>query len=328
MSVLLPKFLASFTHAKTIATCREIQDAEGEVVTLDASNVVFVDPFGLTLLGASFYELRKYDQRVRVSGLNPDLGGYLQRMDLFEDVEFVDCAPPIGQRHDRRDALGELTRIDNSGQAPEAAWRFARALVGWTGVSDIPDGDQAMDAASPADRLLKPVQYVLSELLENAVTHGERHGFRGKCRVWVAAQYYPSRDVVRLAVTDTGCGFLATLRGHPDLGAETDFSAILTAMKPRVSCNRDLGISGATVNEGVGLTTVIRIADLADGKILIVSGNAFHNPPGSGGRLRKGASWQGVAVALEMRRAPLQGVQIADALPQIDVSRRVRPRFE
>jgi hypothetical protein len=328
LSILLPKYLAAFKHAETIEVCRQIQDAEGDIVCLDARRLVFVDPFALTLLGASLYELKQWGQRVRVSGLRPDIGGYLQRMDLFEDVEFVDCAPSIGQRHDRRDSLVELTRVDDDVEAADAARRIAQALVGCTGVSDAPEGDQAMEAVSPADRLLQLVQYVLSELIENAVTHGQKQGFRGKCRTWVASQYYPRKDTVRLSVTDTGCGFLATLRGHPDLGAETHFSAILTAMKPRVSCNRDLGIRGETVNQGVGLTTVARIAGLAEGKTLIVSGNAYHSTSGSRGRLPEGAFWQGVAVAIEMQRAQLQAIRIADALPQILTSRTVSPRFE
>lgn len=328
MSILLPKFLAAFNPVETLEICRAISDVEDEVVDLDARRVVFVDPFALTLLGLTLYELEQWGQRVRVSGLESGIGAYLQRMDVLRALDFVDCAPPITRRRDRRESLVELTRIDSSAEAPEAARRMAQALVGSTGVSDLPDGDPAMDSASPEDRLVHLVQYVLSELLENSVTHGQRNGYQGRCRAWVAAQHYPAKDMVRLAVTDTGCGFLATLRGHPDLSDQTHFAAILAAMKPRVSCNRDLGITDATVNQGVGLTTVARIASLAEGKTLIVSGDAYHNPPMGGGRLPQAVSWQGVAIALEMRRARLLGVRIPDALPQIETVRKVRPRFE
>jgi hypothetical protein len=76
--------------------------------------------------------------------------------------------------------------------------------------------------------------------------------------------------------TDTGCGFLNTLRGHQDLREETHFAAIVTALKPLVSCNRDLGIRRDSTNEGVGLTTVCRIAERAHGRTLIVSGDSFY----------------------------------------------------
>jgi len=328
LTILVPKFLTTRNHAEVIAFCRRVTDAEESVVDLDARHLVFVDPFALTLLGATLHEVKAYHQHIRVSGLSPDVGGYLQRMDVFDDVEFVGGAPPVGQRHDRRDSLVELTRIDNRGQAPDAARRTAQALVGATPAGDSPAGDPTMDDASPADRLLKLIHYVLSELLENAVVHGQRRGFRGRCHVWIAAQYYPLNDMVRLAVTDTGCGFLATLRGHPDLGVETHFSAILTAMKPRVSCNRDLGVATNTVNQGVGLTTVTRIVRLAQGHTLIVSGDSYHKPPGSGGRSGDAAFWQGVVVAMEMRRGRLQTVRIRDALPHLVTGPKVSPRFE
>jgi hypothetical protein len=323
LSIVLPKFLSATNCAKTIAICQQIAAAEEGVVELDARGVAFVDPFALTLLGASMHALKGWGQRVRIHGLDSDAGGYLHRMDLFKDVELVDCAPPPQRRHDRRDSLLELTQIDDRDLAADAARRMAQALVGVKSA-----GWGVLDAASREDRLVQVIQYLLTELLENAVTHAQRDGFRGKARVWLAAQHYRSNDRVRLAVTDTGCGLLATLRDHPALTAQTHFAAIQAAMKPRVSCNRDLGVLGDSVNQGVGLTTVVRIAGLAGGRATVVSGDAFQVSGRAGGRLAGGAFWQGVAVSLEVQRNRVMGVRIADALPLADVAAAVSPRFE
>ena len=126
------------------------------------------------------------------------------------------------------------------------------------------------------------IQYVFSELLNNALTHAQRHGFKGKARVWTAAQYYPSSDKVRLAVADTGCGLLATLKGHPQLESVTHFAAISAALQPRISCNRNLGVREDTVNEGIGLTTVHRIVDRCVGDMLVLTGNAYQLRSGGG----------------------------------------------
>jgi K+-sensing histidine kinase KdpD len=158
------------------------------------------------------------------------------------------------------------------------------------------------------------IQYVLSELLSNALTHAQRHGFRGRARVWTTAQYYPSHDKVRLAVVDTGCGLLATLRGHPELETETHFAAISAALQPRVSCNRNLGVRQDTVNQGVGLTTVHRIVDQSLGDMLVLTGDAYQRQRG-GAVLRDGAAWQGVVTAVEMRREALRGLRVAALLP-------------
>lgn len=152
-----------------------------------------------------------------------------------------------------------------------------------------------------------------------SLTHAQRHGFRGRARVWTAAQYYPSCDTVRLAVTDTGFGLLATLRGHPRLEAETHFAAISAALLPRVSCNRSLGVRQDTVNEGIGLTTVHRIVDRSAGEMLVLTGNAYQRQS-AGGFLASDTEWQGVAIAVEMRRESLRDLRIAELLPLGDAA--------
>jgi hypothetical protein len=212
-----PKYLAAFAPQEAIAFCSQVEDSADEVIDVDASRLVFVDPLALTLLGATLHKVKQWRQRLRVFGLADGVGAYLLRMDVFSEVEFAAGPQFPGRRRDRRDSLVELTRIDSNREVPEAAWRMAQALVGTTSATFEPDGDPTMDATSPADRLLNPIKYVLNELLENGVVHGRLHGFAESCRVWGAVQYYKRNDLVRLAVTDTGCGFLETLRGHPDL---------------------------------------------------------------------------------------------------------------
>lgn len=296
-------------------------------MVIDASGLKFADPFGLTLLGASFHELNGWGQRVIVRGLSADVGGYLQRMDLFTGVELRDCAPVTMRRHNRQDALVELTCILDKDAANDAARRLTSALVGAVPGVDRNEAPDLMTGLTQTDRLGMPIQYVLSELLENALTHARRAGHQ-RARVWVAGQYYPTQDVVRLAVTDNGCGFLETLRSHPNLKRKTHRDAILTAMQARISCNRDLGVREDTENQGVGLTMVVRIVRSTGGKALIVSGDAYHDPAMTGGLLPEGAFWQGVAISLELRRDRLGDIRIAELLPALEGMARIPLRFE
>ena len=55
-----------------------------------------------------------------------------------------------------------------------------------------------------------------------------------------------------------------------DLPRKTDLDAILAALRPRVSCNRDLEVFKRLVNEGIGLTTTARIAERAGGRLVVV----------------------------------------------------------
>lgn len=301
--------------------------AADDAVLLDARALSFADPFGLAMLGATFYMLQQRGQTVQVSCLTEAMSGYLQRMDVFSGAELLACAPARGLRHDRRDALVELTRLDSAAEVSNAAHRLACALVGQLpGINphEIPD---EMTGYTTSDRLAEPLQYTLSELLENALTHACRQGFVD-AKVWVAGQYYPKLGVIQLGVVDTGCGLLATLRRHPELHRERNLDAILTALKPRVSCNRDLGIFGDSVNQGVGLTTTQRIAERAGGLLVIVTGDAVHDTTGRSRNLGCHANWQGVAVAMECKRAELPNVNYRALLPPLDGISPARLRFE
>lgn len=325
MAIILPTHFSARSAKEAITACWEIVSAEG-VVDVDARNLVFVDPFGMALLAATFYNVRRQGGAVRVHCLNQQLSGYLQRMDVFQGVELIDCAPMRGQRLDRADALVEVTRLEQQRDVSSAAYRLATALVGRMPVANRDELPDEMTGYTEADRLAQPIQYALNELLENALTHARRAGFRDAC-VWVASQYYPTSGLIRLGVVDNGCGFLATLRGHPALHQETHLAAILAALQPRVSCNRDLDLRADTVNQGVGLTTTNRIAERAGGRLYIASGDAIHSASASV-HLTGGAYWQGVAIALECRRQRLPEVRFRELLPPQEPQPSVRLRFQ
>lgn len=325
MPVMLPAYFSARSAKETITACWQIISS-GSVVDIDARRLKFVDPFGMALLAATFYTVLRQGGAVRVHHLNAQLSSYLQRMDVFHGVELVGCVPMQGQRQDRAEALVEVTRLELQRDVGGAAYRLAAALVGAMPVANRDELPDEMSGYTESDRLAEPIQYALNELLENALTHARRAGFTEAC-VWVSSQYYPSSDLVRLGVVDNGCGFLATLRGHRALRNETHLAAILAALQPRVSCNRDLGLRTDSVNQGIGLTVTNRIAERAGGRLLIASGDAVHSAVASD-NLLGGAHWQGVAIALECKRQILPEVHFRDLLPQLDVPLAVRLRFQ
>jgi len=312
-----------------IALCSAMLGPDDNVL-LDARALRFADPFGLALLGSTCHMLRQRDQVVRVSGLASSVSTYLQRMDVFHGVELVDCAPARGLRWDRRDALMELTRLDQPRDIDSAANQLANAMVG--GMPDIDPHEplDEMTCMNRADRIAGPISYALAELLNNSFSHARRLRHEHAC-VWVASQFYPSSGLLQLAVVDNGCGMLETLRDHVamrHLLRKTDLDAILVALRPRVSCNRDLGVFKDSVNQGVGLTTVSRIAEHALGRLVVVSGSGLHDPLGRSRRLAHSARWRGVAIALECRRDALAGVNYRELLPPLDGAPPLRLRFE
>lgn len=185
----LPKFLTARRPAETLAVCQRLADAEGDIVDLDVRGTSFVDPFGMALLGEGLLQLADYGQRVRVIGLDQQTGAYLHRMDVFRHVDVVDSRPPPGERRDRHDALSELKRIEDQDEAEQVARHLAGAMIGTHSTWPTETGSSMQAAEHEHQKSL--IHYVLSALLNNALTHAQRHAFRGRARVWTPAQYYP-----------------------------------------------------------------------------------------------------------------------------------------
>lgn len=325
MRVLLPSYLSSISAKESIAACWEISTSNDNV-DIDASKLEFVDPFGMALLAATFYKVRQIEGTVRIHHLNMQLTGYLTRMDVFQGVELVGSALTQGRRHDRSDALVEVMRLEQPRDIEQTAQRLAASLVGKMPVENRNQPPNDMTGYTEIDRLEEPIQYALNELLENALTHARRAAGCTNACVWVSSQYYPTKDLVRLGIVDNGCGFLSTLRGHQSLTEETDLAAILAALQPRVSCNRDLRFNSDSVNQGIGLTTTRRIAEAAGGHLLIASGCAIHSPKQS--LHLPIAKWQGVAIALECKRKKLPDVRYRELMPLLDMPPIQGLRFE
>lgn len=328
MATVLPSSFGARAAGDAIAACEAITDGNEIVAVVDCAQLRFVDPFGIALLGATFHAVTNQGRQIQVLNLSPDLQGYLTRMDLFKGVQLVGAAPVSGgTRHNRSSDLVELTCLDDKNQVDDAAFRLAKTIIGKLDGVDPNEPPDEMTCMNTWDRMVEPIQYALSELLENALTHARRGGY-ASAKVWVASQYYPRSRAIHLGVVDDGCGFLRSLEKHPELKHLRHHDAILLALRPRISCNRDLWLNQESVNQGVGLTTTCRLAEKSGGRLVLVSGSARHDTSGRSGDLPYDAHWQGVAIALECRRDWLSKFRISELLPPLDAKPPVTLRFE
>lgn len=250
--ILLPRSIGSRNPGGLFSVCSSVYECDGDIV-LNASEVSFIDPLGFAVLGAL---LRPRSGRViQIHWLSPDIERYMHRMNFFEHCDFEGIESAAFNRNDKRESLVELTCISDSGEVDRASDRLATAI---TGHLTPADPDEPVDWETGQNKFTmfsRPIQYALSELLENALTHARRFG-NWNASVWVAAQYYPSTGAVCIAVADNGCGILASLGGHEAVAEPTHEAAIVAALKPRVSCNRDGKLYNTHGNQGVGLTTL------------------------------------------------------------------------
>lgn len=320
----LPKLVGTSSIAELLSVCSQIKTCASDI-EIDCSSVTFIDPFGMTVL-VSALESVPSEYKISMIWLSTKIATYLDRMDFFARVNVHGVNIPSGRaRNEQSHSLMEITLLRNHDNAEEVADKLANAVVGHM----VGRAAKPTDFYAPDTEFLQysnPIRYSLSELIGNALTHARRHG-RHSASVWVASQYYQSNDggEVHLAVVDDGCGFLATLRHHHEVREKTHGAAIVAALKPRVSCNRDLGVSSSSENQGVGLTTTVKIAMRAGGSVRIVSGDSLFADDSSRRKKRSErvsllpSSWDGVAISAVLNRNQLPGIQVADLLPEDEV---------
>jgi anti-sigma regulatory factor (Ser/Thr protein kinase)/anti-anti-sigma regulatory factor len=332
VSLVLPETVGVKHIVPLMAALNQVRASPGNV-ELDCSKVRFVDPLGITALAAAVKEALAQGRRVAMPWLAPATTSYLERMNFFVDMDIDAVDVPKNRiRTDQRGNLLEITHIVDSGKSEAAADQLASAIVNMI----IGRSEKAADAQT-ADteyrQYYKPLRYALSELIENALTHARREGAFNSS-VWVAAQYYKDAQTggrVQVAVVDNGCGFLATLQNHPALQENTHGAAIRIALKPKVSCNRDMGPFGESVNEGVGLTTTVLIAKATGGDVHIVSGDTMLLEGGVAGAKRRDqvralqGQWNGVAISATFVCQKLPFVNIAELLPPVGPAKQAKP---
>jgi hypothetical protein len=288
------------------------QDPDAQI-TIDCSQVRFVTPFGLCLMAATFDWLEQEGKQVAHAGLSPSVGSYLARMDCLRGAL---AEPFVGPRNNRADALVEVQVISERGEADAAAQKLAQAFVGRLPETDLQAAPDEMTGLKPGEAVEEALAYIFTELIDNSLTHGRKHGFPN-AKVWVAAQYYPAKDHIRLAVVDNGCGLLRSLGNHPRLIDKSDIGAIKLALEPRVSGNRDVGLMDDSHNQGVGLSVSAELAIRAGGRVDIISGqgavkklkNALHSWAIPG--------WHGTAIEMTVLRKQLGGVRVSDLIREL-----------
>nr|WP_288356726.1 ATP-binding protein [uncultured Pseudomonas sp.] len=304
-ALYFPKALSVSDPRAVLTFCSGLLSAPEDAVT-DASDLTFIDPFGLAMLRATL-ESREL---TNVRFMPENIRAYLARMEFFAglEVEGIDTRPDREPQTNPEHCV-ELVRI-SAGNSEEIASRLIHVM---TGIGPL----DTIDASLDADR--RPIEYALKELLENSLSHAKKDG-NGSASVWVACQHFATNDHVRIAIVDNGCGFLATLHNHAALQERSHLGAIKAALMERVSCNRGphVGYETDSQNQGVGLTTTARIAEATAGMFVVASGDAWVVTTSNVEEVMTGCSWKGVAIAFTCLRSELHRINISELLPKTE----------
>lgn len=150
------------------------------------------------------------------------------------------------------------------------------------------------------------VSYILRELIRNIPEHS------GADKVWFCAQYWPSYDLVDLAILDEGIGIYESLRNNKTFGKQIGDceTAIHWAVKPGISTafdgdNRDFKYYDWQ-NTGYGLYVVKELCIGLGGNIIIASGDKGILFNG-GGEYSYSCKIHGTAIGVRLKPSLISG---------------------
>jgi len=269
-----------------------LNDGDGHnSIQIDISRVKFLTPAAIVAVVSRCHRWMREGVKVSLGGLNQcESLGYLQRMDFLTHLG-IDL-PETFQRHD---ADGRFV--------PVKSLNFAHGNVDAI-ASEITHC--VFPGTSPYDDVFQALQYAAGELLSNAKYHSGGRAF-------ACAQFFPQRNLVRIAVADDGQGIRMSFTGTSrENEAQTPDEAIRLALQPGVSSallRPNLNPYGGQNHRGVGLSITRILAKEAGGELAIGTESGwFREIRGhEQTRPRVALSFPGTLVALTLHRD-----QIAD----------------
>jgi len=224
---------------------------------INISNVRFLTPAAIVAILARYNRWRREGKSLALTGSEScEALGYLQRIDFLTHLGIH-----IPEDFIRRNPSGRFMPVQTLNFAEGNVDRIASEIARCT----LPD-------ATPEDDVFRLLQYAAGELLSNAKYHSGGQAF-------VCAQFFPTRNLVRIAVADDGTGIRETFMNTArESDASTPDAAIRLALQPHVSSallRPNPNPYGGRDHRGVGLTITRNLAIQSDGQLSIVSENGW-----------------------------------------------------
>lgn len=288
MHILIPPNLTVPNAIKFCSYADNIEHASEYLITL---NLNLVEPFGMLLIAAKIREFRAKHSNSKFKASWSELNSYAAHMGFFKSLGLNQGMKP--------------------GEAPGSST--------YVPITSVPIGDFVNKAKNSKEHVGETVEkysrelaYVLSrddEILAEYLTYSFRELIRNIIEhsrsqtVWFAAQYWPAKNLVEVAILDEGIGIRKGLSGNPHLQLKSDEDALLMAIEPGVSGKAYKGTNlmdeSEWENSGFGLYMTSSLCQnggffvLCSGsRALLIDGNFHEITP---------ASFQGTALCMRLK---------------------------
>ncbi|MED1603064.1 ATP-binding protein [Alkalihalophilus marmarensis] len=257
-----------------IASFIEIIDDDEPEIEVNFDNISFVDPTKLALI-TCFVRNLSQSRHTTVNCINCHLDNenYISRMNFFDLVDF-----DYQEQYGRNAAAGRFIPIQVLTEETQNELHSEIMNVmsqNWTGIDDT---------------VIGCLSYAINEITYNVFNHS-----KSTLGGVITAQYYARKNLIRLAIIDSGIGIPSSLRKNSNYYNFTDVEAVEKALEHNVSWDETL-----TENFGAGLYFSKRIVEANHGKLSIYSNNAKVTVDQTGVSATPHDYWCGTAVFFDI----------------------------
>lgn len=238
---------------------------EGEV--FDFSKVHNCDPFPMLVVSSSIRQMRNKPDVQSCKAINCD-NGYAEHMRFYTAMG-IQQGKGFDENYGNQKYL-PITKLNIKELREQGIANLERIQEVIVGKSNLMANVLSQGNIS----YKKWLSYALTEIMRNIPEHSNAK------EIWYCAQYWPSFDLVELAILDEGIGIKASLLSNMAYEGlvRTDKDALRYALKPGISRTFIPGKNNTSTDEwansGYGLYMVSRTCAALGGSFIILSGDA------------------------------------------------------
>lgn len=251
--------------------CRDFEVYEWEDVNLfDFKLVNTCEPFAMLCVGQKIIELRKKHADAECKGQNVD-NDYAENMRFYRYIGMKKGRPlDLDCGNGNFQPISDLNLLKILQESRQTNRPFGELVTDTSKTL-------AMVLARNNKNVMSTMTFCLREIIRNIKEHS--NSLNG----WYCAQYWPTKDLVELAIIDDGRGILESINSNYRYACEglTNEQAIIKAMQSGISRTFDdnyseeifAGTGTEWKNSGYGLYIVSRICAKTGGNFTLASGD-------------------------------------------------------
>lgn len=298
MDIVIPRNLDLESSLKF---CNNINiDNDSEEIVYDYKNMTGkLEPLGMLLVGSKIREIIRVHKDIPQADKNFEDKFYAANMGFFQSVN-----QNFGKSCYNGRGTDNFIRINC--ENIQSSYTKALELGFGSNITRYIENIIAEDISQVLSRgnseIKEVIKFCIVEVIRNIYDHSKSK------KLWYSGQFWPTKNLVEIAIVDEGYGIYNTLRNNKRIIVNNPEEALQLSIIPGISKN------GATIrnkevdgNSGFGLYMIKSICDIAGNFTLISSGKCLNIKNGK--QEIYDANFSGTAIRIRIAPSKLKNIE-------------------